>query len=133
MACNGIQIQSLYIICINSVHALYCHLSNAMSCPSAILIAFEKLISGILCCYNQPIQLHLREGSSSPSTVRLERYNMALEMIVNFASDMMEYVDVEPDISLCYIVVNGYEPSSPSLISSTSFIEEPADNAVDYC
>jgi hypothetical protein len=43
---------------------------------------------------------------------------MASEMIVGFQSDMMEHVDVEGDISSCYSVVNGYEPSSPSLISS---------------
>jgi hypothetical protein len=36
-------------------------------------------------------------------------------------------------ISLCYSIVNGYEPSSPSLISSTGSTEEPADHAVEYC
>jgi hypothetical protein len=45
----------------------------------------------------------------------------------------MEHVDVEVDISSCYSVVNGYEPSSPSLISSTGSTEEPADDAVEYC
>jgi hypothetical protein len=58
---------------------------------------------------------------------------MASEIIVGFESDMMEHVDVEGDISSCYNVVNGYEPSSPSLISSSGSTEEPADNAVEYC
>jgi hypothetical protein len=58
---------------------------------------------------------------------------MALEIVVGFASDMMEHVDVEADISSCYNVVNGYEPFSPSLISSTGSIEELADHAVQYC
>jgi hypothetical protein len=54
---------------------------------------------------------------------------MASEIVVGFASDMMEHVDVEADISSCYSVVNGYEPSSPSLISSTGSTEEPTDDA----
>jgi hypothetical protein len=58
---------------------------------------------------------------------------MASEIIVGFASDMMEHVDVEANISSCYSVVNGYEPSSPSLISSTGSTKEPADDAVQYC
>jgi hypothetical protein len=58
---------------------------------------------------------------------------MASEIVVGFASDMMEHVDVEADISSCYSVVNGYEPSSPSLISSTGSTEEPADDVVEYC
>jgi hypothetical protein len=58
---------------------------------------------------------------------------MASEIVVGFASDMMEHVDVEADISSCYNVVNGYEPSSPSLISSTGSTEEPADDAIEYC
>jgi hypothetical protein len=63
----------------------------------------------------------------------LERYNMASEIVVGFASDMMEHIDVEADISSCYSIVNGYEPSSPSLISSIDSTEEPADDAVEYC
>jgi hypothetical protein len=58
---------------------------------------------------------------------------MASKIVVGFASDMMEHVDVEADISSCYNVVNGYEPSSPSLISSTGSTEEPADDAIEYC
>jgi hypothetical protein len=58
---------------------------------------------------------------------------MALEIVVGFASDMMEHVDVEGDISSSYSVVNGYEPSSPSLISSTGSTKEPADDEVEYC
>jgi hypothetical protein len=58
---------------------------------------------------------------------------MASEMIVGFESDMMEHVDVEGDISSCYNVVNGYEPSSPSLISSTGSTKELVDDAVEYC
>jgi hypothetical protein len=58
---------------------------------------------------------------------------MGSEIIVGFESDMMEHVDVEGDISSCYNVVNGYEPSSPSLISSSGSTEEPADDAVEYC
>jgi hypothetical protein len=57
---------------------------------------------------------------------------MATEIVVGFASDMMEHVDVEADISSCYNVVNGYEPSSLSLISSTGSTEEQADDAVEY-
>jgi hypothetical protein len=58
---------------------------------------------------------------------------MALEIVVGFASHMMEHVDVEGDISSSYSVVNGYEPSSPSLISSTGSTEEPPDDEVEYC
>jgi hypothetical protein len=58
---------------------------------------------------------------------------MASEIVVGFAPDMEEHVDVEVDISSSYSVANGYEPSSPSLISSSGFTEEPVDNAVDYC
>jgi hypothetical protein len=58
---------------------------------------------------------------------------MASEIVVSFASNMMDHVDVEANISSCYNVVNGYEPSSPSLISSTGSTEEPADDAVEYC
>jgi hypothetical protein len=58
---------------------------------------------------------------------------MASEIVVGFASDMMEHIDVEADISSCYSVFNGYEPSCLSLISSTSSTEEPADDAVEYC
>jgi hypothetical protein len=58
---------------------------------------------------------------------------MASEMVVGFASDMMEHVDVEADISSCFNVVNGYEPSSPSLISNTGSTNEPAVDAVEYC
>ena len=46
---------------------------------------------------------------------------------------MIKHVDVEADISSCYIIINGYEPSSSSLISSISSIEELADDAVEYC
>jgi hypothetical protein len=58
---------------------------------------------------------------------------MALEVVVGFASDMDDHVDVEANISSCYNVVNGYEPSSPSLISSSGSTEEPVDDAVEYC
>jgi hypothetical protein len=58
---------------------------------------------------------------------------MTSERVVGFASDMMEHVDVEADISSCYSVINGVEPSSPSLISSTGSTEELADDAVEYC
>jgi hypothetical protein len=58
---------------------------------------------------------------------------MALEIVVGFASDMEEHVDVEAGTSSSYSVVNGYEPSSPSLISSSGSTEEPADDAVEYC
>jgi hypothetical protein len=58
---------------------------------------------------------------------------MASEIVVGFASDMEEHVDVEADISSYYNVVNGYEPSSPNLISSSGSNEEPADDAVEYC
>ena len=58
---------------------------------------------------------------------------MALEIFVGFASDMEEHVDIEADISSCYSVVNGYEPSSPSLISNFGSTKEPVDDAVEYC
>ena len=58
---------------------------------------------------------------------------MALEIIVGFASDMEEHVDIEADISSCYNIVNGYEPSSPSLISNFGSTKEPAHNAIEYC
>jgi hypothetical protein len=58
---------------------------------------------------------------------------MASEIVVGFTSDMMEHVVVEADISSCYSVVNGYEPSSPNLISSTGSTKEPAGDAVEYC
>jgi hypothetical protein len=58
---------------------------------------------------------------------------MASAVVVGFASDMEEHVDVEAGTSSCYSVVNGYEPSSPSLISSSGSTEEPADDAVEYC
>jgi hypothetical protein len=58
---------------------------------------------------------------------------MASEIVVGFASNMEEHVDVEADISSCFSVINGYEPSSPSLISSTGSTEEPANDAVQYC
>jgi hypothetical protein len=58
---------------------------------------------------------------------------MDSEIVVDFASDMMEHLDVKADTSSCYSVVNGYEPSSPSLISSTGSTEELADDAVEYC
>jgi hypothetical protein len=92
-----------------------------------------KLISSIPCCYSHPIQFYRREGSSSAPAFLLGRYIMASEIVVGFASDMMEHVDVEADISSCYSIVNGYEPSSPSLISSIGSTEEPADDAVEYC
>jgi hypothetical protein len=73
-----------------------------------------------------------REGFSSAPKVLLRRYIMALEVVVGFASDMEEHVDVEADISSYYSVVNGYEPSSPSLVSSFGSIEEPSDDAIEY-
>jgi hypothetical protein len=58
---------------------------------------------------------------------------MALEIVVGFASNMEEHVDVEDVTSSYYSVINGYEPSSPSLISSSSSTDEPTDDAVEYC
>ena len=57
---------------------------------------------------------------------------MASEIVVGFVSDMMEYVDVEADISSYYSIINGYELFSPYLISSTSSIKESADDVVEY-
>jgi hypothetical protein len=42
VACDGNQLQPLYTICISSEHATHCNFSNAMTCPSAILIAFRN-------------------------------------------------------------------------------------------
>ena len=58
---------------------------------------------------------------------------MALEIVVDFASDMEKHVDVKARTSSCYNVINGYEPSSPSLISSFGSIEEPTEDAVEFC
>jgi hypothetical protein len=58
---------------------------------------------------------------------------MASEIVVGLASDMEEHVDVEAGTSSYYSVINGYEPSSPSLISSSGSTEELADDAVEYC
>jgi hypothetical protein len=133
MACNENQLQPHSTIIINSEHATHCQF---IQCHDLTLCNFDclwKLISRIPCCCSQPIQLYPREGSSSDPTFLLGRYNMASEIVVGFASDMMEHIDVEADISSCYSVVNGYEPSSPSLISSTGSIEEPTVDAVEYC
>ena len=54
-------------------------------------------------------------------------------IVVGFPSDMVDHVDVEADSSLAYSVVNDYEPSSPSHISSTGSSEEPAEDVVQYC
>ena len=58
---------------------------------------------------------------------------MALEIVIGFTSNMMEYVDVEVDISSCYSVVNGYEHSFSSLISNIGSIEKSIDDVVEYC
>jgi hypothetical protein len=42
LACAGNQLQPLYTICITSEHATHCNFSNAMTCPSAVLIAFRN-------------------------------------------------------------------------------------------
>ena len=56
---------------------------------------------------------------------------MDSEIVIGFASDMMDDVDFEVDTSSCYYIVNGYEPSFSSLISSTDSTEEPVDNAIE--
>ena len=58
---------------------------------------------------------------------------MASYIVVGFTSDIMEHIDVEADISSCYSVVNGYEPSFSNLISSTGSIEESTNDAIEYC
>jgi hypothetical protein len=58
------------------------------------------------------------------------------KLVVGFTSDEMDNVDVEVESSLAYSVVNGFEPSSPSHISSTGSSKvpvEPADDAVESC
>ena len=52
--------------------------------------------------------------------------------VVGFPSDMIDDVDVEVDSGLANRVVNGFEPSSPSHISSTGSSNEPAEDAVQY-
>ena len=54
------------------------------------------------------------------------------KIVVDFPSDMMDHVDVKADSNLAYSIVNGYEPSSPSHISSIDSSEEPAEDAVQY-
>ena len=58
---------------------------------------------------------------------------MASEIVVGFASDMKEYIDVEAGTSFCYNVINVYEPFLLSLISSSGSTEEPINNAVEFC
>ena len=53
--------------------------------------------------------------------------------VVGTPSDRMDHVDVEVDSGLANSVVNGFEPSSPSHISSTGSSDEPADDAAQYC
>ena len=55
------------------------------------------------------------------------------KIVVDFPSDMMDDVDVKADSNLAYSVVNGYEPSSPSHISSTGSSGEPVEDAIQYC
>lgn len=58
---------------------------------------------------------------------------MVLEIIVGFASDMEEHVDVEVGTSSCYTVINDYEPSSPNLISGSGSTKESTDDALEFC
>ena len=55
------------------------------------------------------------------------------KIVVGFPSDMIDDVDIEVDSGLANSVVNGFEPSSPSHISSTGSNEEPAEDAVQFC
>ena len=55
------------------------------------------------------------------------------KIVVGLFCDMNDDVDIEVDSSLAYSVVNGFEPSSPSHISSIGSSEEPAEDAVQYC
>ena len=52
------------------------------------------------------------------------------QIVVGFLSDMGDHVDVEVDSSLACSVVNGFEPSSPSHISSIGSSNEPAEDDV---
>ena len=53
------------------------------------------------------------------------------KLVVGFISDEMDNVNIEVESSLANSVVNGYEPSSPSHISSTSFSKEPAQEPAE--
>ena len=55
------------------------------------------------------------------------------KIVVGFPSDMIDDVDVEVDSGLANSVVNGFEPSSPSHISSTGSSKDPAKDVVQYC
>jgi hypothetical protein len=59
---------------------------------------------------------------------------MVSELVVGYVSDMSEHVDMESDVSsYCSIVFGGFEPTSPSLTSSSSSTPGPADDAIEYC
>jgi hypothetical protein len=59
---------------------------------------------------------------------------VALELVVGYASEYSEHVDVEDDLSsCCSVVVGGFEPSSPSLSSSSGSTHGPVDDAIEYC
>ena len=54
------------------------------------------------------------------------------KIVIGIPTNMMDHVDVETESSLACSVVNGFEPSSRSHISSTSSSDEPAKDDVQY-
>jgi hypothetical protein len=53
---------------------------------------------------------------------------------VGYTSDMSEHVNMDGDVSsYCSVEVGGFEPSSPSLSSSSGSTHGPVDDAIEYC
>jgi hypothetical protein len=59
---------------------------------------------------------------------------MASELVVGYTSNMSEHVNMDSDVSsYCSIVVGGFEPSSPTLSSSSGSTHGSVDDAIEYC
>jgi hypothetical protein len=53
-------------------------------------------------------------------------------LVVGYSSENSEDVDVGDDLnSCCNLIVGGYEPSSPTVSSSSSATHGPVDDAID--
>jgi hypothetical protein len=59
---------------------------------------------------------------------------MASKLVVGYTSDMSEHVYMDSDVSsCCSVVVGAFEPSSPSLSSSSGSTHGLVDDAIEYC
>jgi hypothetical protein len=55
-------------------------------------------------------------------------------MVLGYSSENSEYVDVGDDLSsCCSAIVGGYEPSSPTVSSSSGATHGPVDDATGSC